>query len=850
MQQTVKNKSVLSYNGGVLTYSVSHASGVTFSRKSFEPISGKFTEISTGQYSFPPSACAIDLVCADCVADRRTGIQVPCFLLKSQRKKKGKLLSQFTLLVLHISNDIECCLEFKVDTDNMQDTQIRDGPTVIWRCHETLQYISPLTPGIVTAPINFTSVHWVGSIEPGDLLILGTRKTDCGNAPSTSTVDRTLKSTSFMVYSTETKKSMCGACFLPHPYSNVIRCLHVCTIKELDGTYKTSVVAASGKQLIWFNNGVPKEVCQLPFENPCELQAAFTSRGDLLFVISFDSGDACAIWKDSFKIAATWLQVKHVLVDDFIGVGFDQILLIFKDDPNNLSDPQDFKITDSCDINYPVSETAIGKEDESAEDGLQENRLITVQALEARLQAGLLSLQELQHDLQVKDEVIRSSCEALIHMVQGKEVIVQPKDKEDLISLWDDVEPSYDSMNEDICHLQEVPECLVEKVWHRIIDDLLVVGVKLDESSYESLSDTGLSLIMDQETASLSQVTKCQSNVLKLAISPALVSAYQEEPMAKKQRLDCCIKGNLSEDCFSKPCSPTYQNDLERTVTAVTELSPLLALNNTSCVVLLHARRKNQPDCLLRSEKLIVPCGNISLSLEDVLKGTHTVSVFEHCQGSLEDTFAVLSAYQRCSFHLLSVDYTLDAVEVWLMEQMQGKPIQHIPEIICSDTAGSLPGTLFIWDPKNPCEGTLTVFYRSDSTLMQCLHSLNCALPPSCAINTTPLTGKDSLTANLARSLEEELLSLRSSISSAESRAEKELSQRCKMKKRNTSTTDSLPDTKERIQRYREELQSQRMQCDQVASLTIDSDLYRQNMLNTVQIQMNTDSLASRLAAL
>ncbi|KAE8621902.1 hypothetical protein XENTR_v10005027 [Xenopus tropicalis] len=107
---------------------------------------------------------------------------------------------------------------------------------------------------------------------------------------------------------------------------------------------------------------------------------------------------------------------------------------------------------------------------------------------------------------------------------------------------------------------------------------------------------------------------------------------------------------------------------------------------------------------------LTVLCGRISLSIEDILKGKHTVNIFEHCQGCIEDLLAVLSTYLKCSLHISSPDCTLTSVKLWMIGQMQGEPVRHIPEIICSHIPGSLDGTLFIWDPQSPCEGKLTIF--------------------------------------------------------------------------------------------------------------------------------------------
>ncbi|CAH2299240.1 Hypothetical predicted protein [Pelobates cultripes] len=145
------------------------------------------------------------------------------------------------------------------------------------------------------------------------------------------------------------------------------------------------------------------------------------------------------------------------------------------------------------------ADTDTSKKDESAEDGCQENQFLTVQALEARLQAGLLFLQELQHDIQVKDRVIKTSCESLTNMTQGKDVIVQSAEKEGLTSLWDDSDNCPDSPSSDPCTSLAIPDCFVEKVWYRVIDDLLVVGVKLSNSVYSVIQGSLLALV-DQST--------------------------------------------------------------------------------------------------------------------------------------------------------------------------------------------------------------------------------------------------------------------------------------------------------------------------------------------------------------
>eukprot|EP00079_Xenopus_tropicalis_P020138 XP_012810712.1 PREDICTED: Fanconi anemia group B protein-like [Xenopus tropicalis] len=220
-------------------------------------------------------------------------------------KKKSSGATKCTLLLFHASSEVECFLKFPLDVDRLQDLQICDGPAVLWRYQEKLCYISRFTSGILTSPLSVTAIQWVGTVDGEGTIIFGTTDLSfqvADNITSGLHLDGTLQGTEFVLYSVEKQSNVPGICFLPHAYSTVLRCLQVCMIQKGNDRYETSGAAVSSKQLIWIENGTPKEVCQLPFENPCKLQVASTSRGDLLFIISFASGDVCTVQKDGFKV--------------------------------------------------------------------------------------------------------------------------------------------------------------------------------------------------------------------------------------------------------------------------------------------------------------------------------------------------------------------------------------------------------------------------------------------------------------------------------------------------------------------------------------------------------------------
>lgn len=154
---------------------------------------------------------------------------------------------------------------------------------------------------------------------------------------------------------------------------------------------------------------------------------------------------------------------------------------------------------------------------------------------------------------------------------------------------------------------------------------------------HRSLSDVSLSLVMDQDFASISPIIKCQSKIFKLnkAFSALAVSSSQIEPPPKKMKLDLDSKNDLKKEFPMR--SSRIQLDGTKTVTAVTSLSPLLAFHRVCCLVLLHASKQNhQNDSSQQSKKIAVLCGKILLSLEDISNGRYSVKMLRennYCTG-------------------------------------------------------------------------------------------------------------------------------------------------------------------------------------------------------------------------
>ncbi|KAM6382232.1 Fanconi anemia group B protein [Alca torda] len=852
----------LSYNGEVLIFQLSKpklvegAADKTMNlcvrRMAFNRDTKMFVQKSSGVFSMHASHLKIEIICCSCATDSRTGIILPCILMK---KKKRNNVVKYLLLLLHSSNQFEQSFHFKLDYELKEDIRLFTGPSVLWRHANKLFYISSDTRTVLSAPIQLSSVVWTGEIEEEGTVVLGIGTAclpESEDEDEFSTSDRAIWGSEFFGYAIETQKMLTGTCFMPHAYSRVVSSVYVYKNEMLKKQLRISLVAITHKnQLIWFQDGLPKGVCELPYEKPWSVKTAVTSSKDLLFIVSFADGNICVVQRrDSLQVASKWQNVKSVLVDDFVGTGSEQLLLLFKDD-SNTDVLSAFKITDLGEVNYASGSNY--KRDVPPAEGLQENGLLTVKALETRLQAGYTSVRELQQHLGLKRRVILESCRALIDLVEERTHILPTAKEEGLVSLWDDVENPPHSLSKETSLASKVPEHFIEKLWQRVVGDSLVVGVKLTESFYLSLSDVSLSLVMDQDFSLISPIIECRNKIIKLnkAFSALSVSSCQIEPPPKKMKLDLHSNNDLKKG-IPKRCS-RVQLDGAMTVIAVTSLGPLLAFHRVSCIVLLHTKKKkHRNDSLQESKKVTVLCGKISLSLEDISNGKYSVKMLRdnsYCTGSMEDIFAVLAVSDRFSFQIVSSDCTLTPVNSWLLGEMECTPFKECHDNMFCHKAGNVYGTVFNWTLKNPFEGVLTLFCRSLTVLFQCLHSLTRVLPPSCDVKLLRSGSKGALTEQLALALEKEILTSRSSFFSKESKAENSLT--CGNepgKKISDAPVASLLDSEEGVRQFRKKLQNEREESVLSMNQTMNGALYREIALKIAGAQLSSDSIVWRLS--
>ncbi|XP_051869913.1 Fanconi anemia group B protein isoform X2 [Pristis pectinata] len=724
LESIKKNVNVTALNGEVISFILSkekHPSGknvavVQFRRMVFDSESGKFMKKFAGKYVTNQKSSYSQIIACSCTIDSRTGQNFPCILLK--KHKKGSKYG-YILLLLQNSNKIEHHLDFELDYEMKENLTLLTGPSVYWSCGNQVLHISLQTNGILSIPISFTAVTWIGEISDGDVILLCARKM-AGRAKideaALSKADKQIWGSEFITYSIK-KKTLCNHHFIPNAYSTVVTHILICPFDDTDNQLKTTITAITCRnQLVMFENCVPKNVCQLPFEDACEIKMATTGRENHLFLVSSRSGSVCAVTKESWEVVAVWQDIWSLQVDDFLGVGTEQILL-FSRGASTIEDClKDFILTDLGEFSYRVNSGLAEDKGIQINNTAHVNYHHTVQALEARLQSGLASLKELKHLLRAKERVLLQSSKALINLIEGKQFPLPSAEEEGLVSLWHEEDSDLQLSTEETCSANQALNHPVQKIWQRIVDGSWIVGTQISESTTLIFDSVSLSLVMDPDPLNTAPLIHSESKVLKLSksgVSPSFPQ-YPVEPPLKKSRLDLQDIKDLNSCHKEDPCFQIYK-DLTQTITVVTNLSPLLVFNKVHCSVLLHGMMmgSNQKTELTKIG-MISPCGKVSLNLEDIWNEKYTTVLLQNpslcTDQAVEDFYAIVATSQRSYFRIFSRDYTLAPVKDWLLGPMQCEPLKIYPEYWhCFKM-----GLLLNWHLQNPFKGILTVLWRLD----------------------------------------------------------------------------------------------------------------------------------------
>ncbi|XP_054887342.1 Fanconi anemia group B protein [Poeciliopsis prolifica] len=827
-----RNVHGLSHGGKIILFTckrdpavnVSERSGLTFRSFYFEREGNAFLNATEGAtaVSRKPSA-RVDIVTCKCAVDVQKRVKT-AFVLVTKKSAKGSSF-KYSLLALRSSQRLEPCIEFKLPYQMKGKVCILQGPTVLWSHDNSVSYTSPLAAGVRTIPIQMSKCMFGElPIQQGQLFALGLSEPLLAHHSPT------------LGYLLKGGQAFDGALILPHPYICITQCMRILSADRVDDVLRCAAIAAtSNQQLVLFENGTVKDTCEVPFGDAEDIQMVDTGRNGCLFVVSFKQGHVCAVWKETFQIASCWSDVGSAHVDDFLGCGTEQILLIFRNKGISSGPLEKFLITDLCGISYSCGQ---GSEAPKASPPPQENSLLTLQALESRLQSGLIVLQELEREVRVKDRVVQQSIQVLTDVLSGRETVLSQPEQEGLVALWDSDEESNDETLDDKLHespaLSSRPK--IDQLWHRITEEQLVVGLILTADSGIPVSGVSLSLLTEPSQNSTPAVIQTRSQVFWLPVrgpsTPTLSSPSSgftfSEPAAKRSRQ------HIASDDFSA---------CRLAVTAVTKLAPLLTSGCVKCHAMLHYVEKAEAVFPGSSPTTsVLHCGEVSLEMHDLCQKPLLQNPQIKADEVREDLLSLLTVLDDWVLRIDSPDYSLGDIDGWIKRREDFKKIDVSPEYLLLDSPGSSAPMLLRWHQINPFQGDLSI-HSSQLQMLQFLDSMLSYLPDSCFIQPVNRARSQSTAQKLAFALEKEVLSLREGLSSL--LCVKDEEERTKGHAGHAEIPDS-GSAEDLIRCCREAWQQNVEKSRMRLNPVVDAGRYREMIQSISQVKMDSDLAALR----
>uniref|UniRef100_A0A8C6RAQ9 Fanconi anemia, complementation group B n=1 Tax=Nannospalax galili TaxID=1026970 RepID=A0A8C6RAQ9_NANGA len=849
-----QGKPIICYNGEVLVFQLSDKDCAGVKKPTNETIldvkrmvfnrgTETFILKSTGVFRFKENKSHLKILCCNCVSDFRTRINLPCILI--QCKNYAEVFTYY-ILFLHSTNKFEKRLSFELGHELNESLKVFDGPLIFWQHLNTVFYISCQTGKVTNLSVKLSSIQWIGEIENLGIILVGPTEpfeTEC--TPQLSESDYEFSNSKYCAYALESQEILSHNYIIPLAYSSVVTHMHVCAAEFVDSQLRLSLLALTQRnQLILFQNGIPQRVCHLPFIGPSAVQILDSGRGNLFFIVSFQNSGACAVSANKFKVIAKWDKVHLGLVDDFIGVGTEQVLLLFADSLNSFW-LTPFKIIDLVRIKY--SSDPLDRNEDTLQEREHENYYLVLPALEAQLKAELTFLQRIKQHISLKDEIITKSWAILRNSIQGTDDSSVSSQvsyfntfffKECLVLFCGEEENSVHTSNENLSDTFQEPEHVIEQTWCRVLDDNLVVGVKVTFLK-PFPNDMTLSLMMDQSSSSSFQLIKYQNQTVSLSIdssSEAYLMPSERGPQIKKIKLTSDSKEE--ESCF---CGQASERESTHIITAVTSLSPFLALNKLCCTLVLHSsdRDNDKYDC--------ISCGRLVYTVEHLFSKS---SLRTFLKKKSTDLLSLLAILHKSCFHIMSPPQTPNLMKMWLLKYMDCEIMKEFPEIHFYQkprNCGTLK-SLFYWEQRTVFEGILTVYCRNQSILFECLQHLITHLPTNCFFKYLKFGSKDFLIDHLAFVLEKELVTFGSVSTSALHNVGSRFVHECKTNEEKESARTDSSNRSNKIHLHKRQVERERIMMDM--NLRLSTNVYTEMNLALAEIQLKSDLIAMSLAYL
>lgn len=239
-----------------------------------------------------------DILTCTCVINCQKRVKTPCILVL--KKCEGEKNFQYSLFTLS-SDRLELCLGFRLPYELRENVRVLGGPAVLWRHAGDVCFISTQTAAVRRLPVQVQHCEFGElPLSKGNVFVIGGQEL---SNPG---------------YFMESGHTFDGNRILPQPYISLTQCMLILSAEKTvcnNVVQSAVVVATSLQQLVYFENGVVKNACQLPFEHPDNIQLVDTGRSGSVFIISFQKGHACAVRKETFQVCKNWIYTQSEPAD-------------------------------------------------------------------------------------------------------------------------------------------------------------------------------------------------------------------------------------------------------------------------------------------------------------------------------------------------------------------------------------------------------------------------------------------------------------------------------------------------------------------------------------------------------
>lgn len=266
---------------------------LVFCRLSYNQEKNAFVKVAEGAVVLGGGISSrTDILMCKCVYNCQKRVDTPCILvLKKSENGENFQYSLFTLS----SDRLELCLQFRLPYEMRKNVCILRGPAVMWRHAGGVFFMSLQTGTVRSIPVQVPhAVFGELPLRNGNVFVIEVQ--ELSNTKSVS------QNPGYII---ENGHTFDGNMIMPHPYISIMQCMLILSAEKTDcnKVLQSAVVAAtSQQQLVYFESGMVKNACKLPFEQPNNIQVVDAGRGGSMFVVSFQRGHACAVWKETFQV--------------------------------------------------------------------------------------------------------------------------------------------------------------------------------------------------------------------------------------------------------------------------------------------------------------------------------------------------------------------------------------------------------------------------------------------------------------------------------------------------------------------------------------------------------------------